>query len=116
MVDAVDLALFEDLMQGGVKFARCLAVAAEGLFDDEAGRTARFGLVETDIAEGPGHNREDLGDGGEVIRAVGPDAERFLDLLEPALEGGEGVGVRVLTRDVGAVFYYFRPAGAGVGH
>ncbi len=87
VVDAVNLVLFEDLVQGGVEFMRSLAVAAERLFDHQAGRAARLGLVEADLAQGFGHVGENIGDGGQVIRAVGAGAERLLDLLEPGLQG-----------------------------
>ncbi len=115
VVDAVYLVLGEDLVQGRVEFARCVAVTAEGLFDHQAGRASRFGLIEAHLAQRFGHPGENLRDGGQVEGAVGPRTQRLLDLLQPGLQGGEGIGVGVLPGNVGTVFHDLGPARPGVG-
>ena len=114
VVDPVNLVLVEDVVQGGVELAGSGQVAAERLFDHEAGKTAALWPVETHLPERPGHFGEDVGHRRQVVGPVATRPQGLVDFLEPGLEFDERLRVGIVPGYVGAVLDYFRPPGPGV--
>ena len=86
MVDPVNLVLFENLVQSLVQLPGGRPGAPEWFLDNEAGRTARLGLVEAHLAERPGYLAKDIWHGRQVVRPVAAGTESLVDFLQPGVE------------------------------